>query len=78
MKAKLIKYIVVPAVVFALFLLICIVVGAATVIVGNQSTDYESISGGLSDEVEAYRDTVEQYAEDYDISDYVDNLLCIM
>lgn len=78
MKAKLIKYIVVPAVVFALFLLICIVVGAATVIVGNQSTDYESISGGLSEEVEAYRDTVEKYAEDYDISDYVDHLLCIM
>lgn len=78
MKAKLIKYIVVPVVAFALFLLIAIVVGAATVIVGNSSTDYESMSAGLSDEVEAYRAAIEDYAEDYGISEYVDHLLCLM
>lgn len=78
MKAKLIKYIVVPAVIFALFLLIVIVVGAATVIVGNGSTDYETINSGLSEEVEAYRSTVEKYAEEYEIDGYVDHLLCVM
>lgn len=78
MKAKLIKYIVIPAVIVILFFLILITMGAASIVAGNQTASQSIDYAGLSEEVEAYRNKVEKYAKDNGIGDYVDHLLCIM
>lgn len=79
MKTKLIKYVVVPACGAALLLLLLATVGAAGVLVGNQSKNYvPAETSGLSKEVEAYRKTVKKYADNAGIGEYTDHLLCIM
>lgn len=78
MKAKLIKYIVIPTVIVILFFLILITMGAASIVAGNQTASQSIDYAGLSEEVEAYRNKVEKYAKDNGIGDYVDHLLCIM
>lgn len=78
MKGKLIKYIVVPAVVVVLFLIILVTMGAASVVAGNQNADQSITYTGFSEEVESYRSKIEKYAKDNGVEDYVEHLLCIM